>query len=223
MHRSGTSWVAGSLQQKGLVLGEVNESARYNAKGTRENDVLQAVHIGVLRDSGGSWRDPPRRIVWSEERKGALKDFVSDMGSRYEQWGFKDPRTLLLLDEWKRQVPGLEFVGIYRHPDAVARSLARREFSPVGRRHALRLWRVYNRRLVDEHRRRPFPILRFDGPRSELLAGLDHVARAWDLPRASEPSDFFDAELVHDSAGDAPVPISCARLWNYLVHNTLRA
>ena len=63
MHRSGTSWLAGSLEERGLALGEVNESAKYNAKGNRENSELQSLHAAVLRDSGGTWRDIPRRIV----------------------------------------------------------------------------------------------------------------------------------------------------------------
>ena len=75
MHRSGTSWLAGSLQERGLPFGDVNESAPHNEKGTRENDALQAIHVGVLRDSNGTWRDPPKRVVWSEGRRASLRAF----------------------------------------------------------------------------------------------------------------------------------------------------
>jgi len=37
MHRSGTSCLAGCLQAAGLISGEVNIQAMYNAKGNREN------------------------------------------------------------------------------------------------------------------------------------------------------------------------------------------
>lgn len=37
MHRSGTSCLAGSLQEAGLYLGEVNTAAPHNAKGNRES------------------------------------------------------------------------------------------------------------------------------------------------------------------------------------------
>jgi hypothetical protein len=222
MHRSGTSWLAGSLQERGLPFGEVNESATYNAKGTRENDALQAIHVGVLRDSKGTWRDPPRRVVWSDERRAQLRAFIDEMNAQYEQWGFKDPRTLLFLDEWLRQVPQLELVGIYRHPEAVARSLAKRDFSPVDRRPSLRLWRTYNARLVEAHRREPFPILRFDVPEPDLFGGLDAVAERWDLPGVDGSGSFFEEELVHEGAtSGGAVPISCRRIWKYLVEHTL--
>ena len=69
MHRSGTSWLAGSLQEQGLELGAVNEQAAHNAKGNRENDEIAALHGAVLRDSGGSWDSPPRRIEWSHDHR----------------------------------------------------------------------------------------------------------------------------------------------------------
>jgi hypothetical protein len=220
MHRSGTSWLAGTLQELGLPFGPVNESATYNAKGTRENETLQHIHVAVLRESNGSWRDPPKRVTWQDERRKALAAFVAGMNAQYAQWGFKDPRTLLLLDEWQRLVPNLEFVGIFRHPEAVARSLAKRKFSPVDRRPALALWKAYNERLVALHRRTPFPILRFDIPRDELLAGVAALTPQWNLSGADRPGEFFDADLVHEAAGDERVPMSCRRIWNYLVDNT---
>lgn len=221
MHRSGTSWLAGSLEERGLALGEVNVEAKYNAKGNRENDKLQGIHAAVLRDSGGTWRDVPRRIHWSAERSDELRTFIKQMDERYEVWGFKDPRTLLVLDEWLRQVPDITFVGIFRHPEAVARSLGNRDFAPVDRRQSLKLWRAYNERLVEAHRRFGFPLLRFDNSPSQLRAGVKAVARAWDLPLKDAPDTFFSQDLVHESpTKDAAVPRTCRRIWNYLVDHT---
>lgn len=224
MHRSGTSWLAGSLEEKGLALGEVNTAATYNKRGTRENEAIQSLHDGVLRSSGGSWRDPPRRVDWSEERRAALADTIAAMDATHGSWGFKDPRALLLLDEWRRQLGDrLVLVGIYRHPVAVAQSLAKRQFSPVPPRDGVRLWRAYNERLVAEHRRAPFPILRFDTEGDRLLAALDQVAKEWRLPAAGRPSTFFDPGLVDEGAGEAAVPWRCRRIWSYLRQHTLEA
>src|SRR5690242_14188731 len=101
MHRSGTSWLAGTLQQLGVELGEVNERAPYNAHGNRENERIQILHDAVLGESGGSWRRPPRRVVWSATRLAELRAIVRAMDDQFERWGFKDPRTLLALDGWK--------------------------------------------------------------------------------------------------------------------------
>ena len=59
MHRSGTSCLAGSLQEAGLYLGEVNTTAPHNAKGNRESRTIVALHDGLLQANGGAWDAPP--------------------------------------------------------------------------------------------------------------------------------------------------------------------
>ena len=217
MHRSGTSWLAGSLEQLGLALGDVSEEDPHNVKGNRESPVLRQIHEGVLRDNGGSWKRPPSRVAWSPDRRAALAAHIEDMNRRHRLWGFKDPRALLLLDEWRRQVPdGLVRVGIYRHPRAVHRSLESRKKRFIPRR-SFRVWRAYNRRLVAEHRREPFPLLRFDVDSDVLFAGLVDAAAAVGLDASGDPSEFFDPSLVHNRDASAePVPWRCRSLWAYL-------
>lgn len=220
MHRSGTSWLAGSLQEKGLELGEVSTREQHNVKGNRESAVLMAIHDGVLADNDGSWKKPAWPNRWSAERKAELARFIAGMNADYAAWGFKDPRALLVLDEWLHQVPGLVRVGIYRHPAAVHASLAARSdrFDP---KRSFALWETYNARLVEELRRSPFPLLRFDVPQDELLRGLDRVARDLALPHADVPSTFFEQGLVHNGAAPE-IPKSCRALWDELEARRLR-
>ena len=213
MHRSGTSWLAGSLEEKGLPMGEVSRADPHNRKGNRESPVLMEIHDGVLADSGGSWKRPPLSVKWSDEWKSRLLAHVSAMNARHPTgWGFKDPRALLLLEEWKRVVPRLARVGIFRHPEAVHRSLAARS-DRFDRDRSLKLWTVYNERLVAEHRRSAFPMMRFDVRPDELLERLAAVAKTLELPQARQASGYFDAELVHNVAAEDPVPRSCRELW----------
>ena len=217
MHRSGTSWLAGGLQDLGLEMGEVSEKDPHNAKGNRESPVLMEIHEGVLEDSDGSWKRPPKKVRWSDERRAALAAHIADMDARFPGgWGFKDPRALLLVDEWLRQAPRLARVGIYRHPLAVYRSLAaRNDRFDEGR--SVDLWCAYNERLVAEHRRAAFPMLKFDVSAEELAHGLARVAKHLELSQAKGESGFFDQSLVHnDEAGDEPVPRRCRELWAYL-------
>lgn len=217
MHRSGTSWLAGSLQELGLEMGEVSTADPHNAKGNRESPVLMEIHEGVLKDGEGSWKRPPKKVRWSDERRAALAAHVADMDARFPGgWGFKDPRALFLLDEWLRQVPRLARVGIFRHPLAVHRSLAARsDRFDEGR--SVELWCAYNERLVAEHRRAPFPVVQFDVSADELFHGLARVAEHLELPQAQRGSAFFDASLVHnDDAAGEPIPRKCRELWTYL-------
>lgn len=223
MHRSGTSWLAGSLQDLGLEMGEVSTKDPHNRKGNRESPVLMEIHEGVLADSGGSWKRPPAKVAWSEARSRALAAHIGDMNARFPGgWGFKDPRALLVLGEWLRQAPSLERVGIYRHPMAVHRSLAARS-DRFDEARSLALWRAYNERLVAEHDRSAFPIVRFDVPVDRLFASLARIARHLGLPEAERRSQFFDAELVHNEAAAEPVPRSCGGLWSKLEAKALVA
>ena len=217
MHRSGTSWLAGSLQDLGLEMGEVSTKDPHNAKGNRESPVLMEIHEGVLKDSEGSWKRPPKKVLWSDERRAELGAHIADMDARYPGgWGFKDPRALLVFDEWMRQAPSLARVGVFRHPHAVHRSLAARsDRFDEGR--STDLWCAYNEHLVAEHRRSPFPVLRFDVSADELLRGLARVADHLELSQAQRESAFFDPSLVHnDDSGGEPIPRKCRELWAYL-------
>jgi hypothetical protein len=217
MHRSGTSWLAGSLQELGLEMGEVSTADPHNKKGNRESPVLMEIHEGVLADNDGSWKKPPKKAAWSQARSTALAAHVADMNARYPSgWGFKDPRALLVFDEWLRQVPRLDRVGIFRHPLAVHRSLAARS-DRFDEARSTELWRAYNERLIAEHDRAPFTVLRFDVAPDALFAGLQRVAKELSLPAADRRSAFFDAELVHNNDVAAePIPRACRKLWTEL-------
>jgi len=63
MHRSGTSLLAGTLQECGLDLGDVITASPANEKGNRESWALMALHEDLLRKAGGSWNQPPGQPV----------------------------------------------------------------------------------------------------------------------------------------------------------------
>lgn len=212
MHRSGTSWLAGSLQGLGLELGPVDVCNRHNMKGNRENKTIRLIHKSVLKENGGSWRDPKWPNAWSPKQQRRLGAHIAAMNAQYPMWGFKEPRSLMVMDEWHRQVPNLVRVGIYRHPIAVYRSLKARH-DDFTRGEALELWRRYNLRLLDELRSAPFPVLRFDADPALLRAALVSTSERLGLP-ADRPEAFFDGALVHhgEAAAEA-IPSEVADVW----------
>jgi hypothetical protein len=223
MHRSGTSWLAGSLEELGLPLGEVSVADPHNLKGNRESPVLMDLHDAVLHDNDRSWKRPGVPNRWSGERSAALARHIAEMDAQHGRWGFKDPRALLLFDEWRRQVgDGLARVGIYRHPGAVHLSLANRN-PRFDESRAAKLWAAYNDCLVAEHRRAPFPLLRFDVETELRTSALASVAAHLRLPQADRRSTFFDEGLVHNAeAAAAPVPRACRPAWMYLEEHAAR-
>lgn len=214
MHRSGTSCLTGSLEEAGLFLGERHTWNPYNLKGNRENQAFVDFHDGVLAANGGSWDRPPARVSWSPAQSRQAVQLL-DSYPRARLLGFKDPRALLLLEGWRKVVPQLECVGVFRHPEAVAQSLRNR--SNLEREHALKLWYVYNSALLREHRRGAFPLLCFDEDGATFQRKVVALAAALGLPRQPDASRFYDDGLKQYSAeGLAGLPWRVRRLYRNL-------
>ena len=203
MHRSGTSCLAGSLQNAGLQLGEVVENAPHNLKGNRENLQVRNLNDAVLSTSGGAWDRPPRSLRWTQEqaaRRDALVELYEALPGRY--WGFKDPRTVLTLPFWRERMPDVRLVTTYRHPLAVAQSLAAREQMPFDQ--GLRLWQAYNETLLSYLNRYGGPLVSFDVSRDEYLVAVDAVMSLLGLAGQGAAIDqrlaFFDETLRHQSS-----------------------
>ena len=146
MHRSGTSLLAGSLQERGLFLGDVVNEAPHNKKGNRESLPIRELHEDILNSSGGSWDNPPEEVSWKGIHR-SMRDLITNGFSDQPIWGFKDPRSIFCLEGWLETIPSLECVAIIRHPEEVAMSLHARNGWSIEK--GINLWYVYNRRLLE--------------------------------------------------------------------------
>ena len=203
MHRSGTSCLAGSLEQQGLFLGEVNTAAPWNKRGNRESFTIMDLQGEVLAASGGSWDNPPPVVEWQPEHLERARAVLAEHAGQ-AVWGFKDPRTLLTLDGWRQLVPDIELVGIFRHPLRVAQSLQTRNQLPLEA--GVALWKTYNEQLVAFHDHRPFPIVSFDDEPDTLEAKLRAAGDALGLGPAPPGEPFFTDELRNAPADGDSVP-----------------
>lgn len=215
MHRSGTSWLAGSLEELGLYLGLVNTCSADNERGNREHHEVNNLHDQVLSDNGGTWRKPHWPNAWSDDKKAFLKAYIKNMDRTSSLWGFKDPRALLVLDEWQVQLPKMVRVGIYRHPLKVFKSLHARQ-SDFTEDEAMDLWRTYNQRLIEEYEREPFPVMRFDVDQERLLKGLTIFRDYIGIPSGRPLDGFFEASLIHHGSQADAVPASVKSVWEKL-------
>lgn len=212
MHRSGTSCLAGCLEDLGLTLGPVNTRAPHNRKGNRENPRLWPIHDAVLARVGAAWDRPPGGgVAWTGAEIANLQAVIqADYAGLPRPWGVKDPRATFLLDGWFEALPEARLVGSIRHPLAVAASLKARNGFDEAR--SLALWAAYNRALLAWRERTGFPIVDHDAP--------DYEARVRDIGAglgldADRPMPFRAAELIHQRA-DGPAPAPVAALWDRL-------
>lgn len=213
MHRSGTSCLAGTLQEAGLHLGSVITEAPHNAKGNRENRRIMDLQEAILVHSGGSWDEPPPLVTWTDEHRRERDDIILSYGDA-QPWGFKDPRTLVTLDFWREAISDLAFVGTFRHPLLVAESLGRRNGGTVEK--WLGLWKTYNERLLAIHAASPFPIVRFDTDVDVYRKSLGAVIANLGLANGVALGFFEPVLRHHVDAPDQALPDDVGALYEKL-------
>ena len=137
--------------------------------------------------------------------------------------GFKDPRTLLVLQGWKQVYPDIQFVGVLRHPNAVAQSLKMRGDMPADQ--ALALWYTYNHALLKEFQRKPFPILCFDQEEAVFQQKIDRLANTLGLKQGANGQQFYDEQLRTSNSNrkqmEKALPWRLKRLYNRLLKHCL--
>ncbi len=128
MHRSGTSLVARALHSSGVNMG-LRQSP--NA----ESLAFRRLNEQLLAATGGSWFevDPARAAVQLGASRRGLVDRAAAALERTrrrhgvaEPWGFKDPRTTLLIPVWAEVFAEARWIYLLRNGIDVALSLNRR-------------------------------------------------------------------------------------------------
>jgi hypothetical protein len=195
MHRSGTSCLTGCLEERGIVLGEVVNSAPHNLKGNKESVSLRSINNDVLQMSNGAWDVPPETLVWDDHLR-ARRDAHIAAFAAHPVWGFKDPRTLLTLPFWLEAGCDMRFIGTFRHPSSVVRSLmARKGKKMIPKTPALELWKHHNRKILELHDRVSFPIVSFDSSPEIYDQSVTQIATSIGLPKLPGRSSFYASEM----------------------------
>lgn len=197
MHRSGTSCLAGTLQQAGVYLGSVSTSNKYNKKGNRENSDIMKLNESLLLYNNASWDSPPQNtLTFDSKHLKQGKRIITELqkNSQTGYWGFKDPRFLLTQPFWKTLLKKPNFIGTIRHPAHVAYSINRRD-NNFSLEKALELWLSYNRNLLFLLRKNPFPLISFDYNNKKYQESITFLTTS--ILGESKPSNinFFDSNL----------------------------
>lgn len=166
MHRSGTSLVSAFLASLGVPMGERMLAAdANNRRGYFEDADFLAFQRRILQEispaeDGGhpdwGWTESERldRTLLPRYAEAARALAAQRSGV----WGWKDPRTTLLLDFWDEVLEGRPlYVLVYRFPWEVAESMQRLGAAVFldHPEYAWRIWTFYNRHLLDFYRRHP--------------------------------------------------------------------
>src|SRR5215470_7859724 len=142
------------LHACGLYLGPEDKlmpPQEDNPEGFWEHLGFVALNEELLNELGGAWDLPPKT---NEDFNTARLDplrlkarLLIDKFHLSTVWGWKDPRNSLTLPFWQQLLPRLKTIVVVRNPLEVAHSM--RERNGTSYSFGLRLWEIYNRRLVE--------------------------------------------------------------------------
>lgn len=218
MHRSGTSCLAGCLQENGVYLGNVVQWAPHNLKGNMENKDVMSLNESILKNSGGSWDNPPELIRWTvkqvKKKEQILKILKSNNNIVY---GFKDPRSVFTLPFWHQDVKNLKVIISFRHPLLVAKSLNRRNKMPLGK--GLDLWKKYNSVLLQQIKNVDYQLVSFDQSAQDYLDSMKRLINFLGLNNtASIKTSFIDTSLINQGLSDLKedIPDDISKIYNEL-------
>ncbi len=215
MHRSGTSCLAGILENAGVFFGDVSRSNAYNEKGNIENSSIMNLNDSVLMSNNSAWNKPIMGGVhWSADHHRQLKDILLGY-PQHRACGFKDPRTLLTLSGWLEAIPSIRFIGTIRNPVDVARSLNYREDMSFEK--AMYLWKVYNQKLLRLHRDCAFPIVDFNEGRDKYITQVNKALECHGLEILDTNGfSFFEESLRHYNSNNCDIPDDVTSLYGNL-------
>lgn len=154
MHRSGTSLITDWLGRCGLQIGErLVGSGVGNIDGHFEDLEFLNLHEEILNMNNllPSGLVDKANVELSPYQLEKLKGIIKVKQQLYDQWGWKDPRTCLLLNTYTQLIPGAKYLVIARDFNAVVNSLIKRQFVLVDEKY---MARDYFSRLVWKYIRR---------------------------------------------------------------------
>ncbi len=166
MHRSGTSLVASLFEAWNVAMGDrLVPADRGNPAGYFEDvDVLELNRRILFACTPPE--DGHRDWGWTESEtfdagqvpayRDAAAALVAARDRAGRSWGWKDPRTSMLLDFWDHVLgQDAHFLLLYRHPWEVADSMLRTgaDIWLTHPDYPARIWSRYNRGILDFHRR----------------------------------------------------------------------
>lgn len=203
------------LHACGLYLGPESALMRPqadNPEGFWEHLGFVAVNDELLNELGGAWDLPPK----SDENFGDPRLDPLRMKARLliegfdspRVWGWKDPRNSLTLPFWKDVFPRLKTLIIVRNPLEAAHSM--RERNGTSYSFGLRLWEIYNQRLIDTANKQDRLVTHYDlffgNAESELrriteFIGLSHaqIRNAAALVTQQKRHTHFTVEQLIDA------------------------
>lgn len=122
MHKSGTTLLSQILHHSGINMGEGFEKGISYDDGNKYERVSSLeLNVKILGAPDYEVRDLPKpsQLALSDAQRLQMREIIERCNNRYQNWGFKDPRTSLTYPLWKGELPRHRIIAIYRSPEEI--------------------------------------------------------------------------------------------------------
>ena len=177
------------LHRCGLELGPESDlmpPQADNPEGFWEHLGFVALNDELLNELGGAWDLPPNADEnFTPARLDPLRMKARLLIERFDSaraWGWKDPRNSLTLPFWQDVLPELKTLIVVRNPLEVAYSMRERNGTSFSL--GLRLWEIYNRRLIEKANEQRRLVTHYDLFFDDAETELRRIAEFIGLPHA---------------------------------------
>jgi GT2 family glycosyltransferase len=217
------------LHRCGLELGPESDlmpPQADNPDGFWEHLGFVALNDELLTELGGAWDLPPGADEsLASSRLDPLRLKARLLIERFDSasvWGWKDPRNSLTLRFWQELLPGLKILIVVRNPLEVAHSM--RERNGTSYSFGLRLWEIYNRRLIQAAGKKDRLVTHYASFFKNAESELRRIARFAGLPdtKVAKAAELIAPRKRHthftiDQLIDARVSADVIELYRALI------
>jgi D-inositol-3-phosphate glycosyltransferase len=212
-HRSGTSAVARFANLLGYSLGpeeQLMQADAWNERGYWESLDFVRLNDAILAEFGGSWHAPPQRQALAaaapDELFAEARELIEGTFGSEARWAWKDPRTTLTLQFWRRAVPDLACVVCVRNPiDACSSLETHHDIDPET---AEGLWLRYTLDSIENSKGLPRIFVNFEDLVSNPSSEIERLAKFLNVrdretvfAACQEAGQFVEQSLRHHRVG----------------------
>jgi len=117
MHKSGTTFVSRTLHHSGInMVDEGDHHLSYDQGNKYERVSTKALNQALLGSEGVHSLDLslPEKLRVTRDQQERMQRLVENYEERFDNWGFKDPRTCFTYPLWAKALPQHKLIAVYR-------------------------------------------------------------------------------------------------------------
>lgn len=118
MHKSGTTLVSQILHNSGINMGDFDENISYDKGNKYERQSTLRLDMDILGTEDFKVLDltPGENVSLADDDRRRMRDIIRDCQEKFQDWGFKDPRSALTYNLWAEELPEHKIIAVFRDP-----------------------------------------------------------------------------------------------------------